>query len=94
MKTLQGQLRAARQQGMPAWLLDVQSHNILESHLSKGYAQPAVPEGDEELVGVAGLVQDGPTGPTGPAQGNPDYALLNCLEHHEVEELEQLLAKY
>ena len=36
MRTLQGQLRAARQQGMPAWLLDVHAHNILESHLSKG----------------------------------------------------------
>ncbi|DBA80027.1 TPA: hypothetical protein ACH3X2_007525 [Trebouxia sp. C0005] len=36
MRTLQGQLRAACQQGMPAWLLDVHSHNVLESHLSKG----------------------------------------------------------
>ena len=114
MRTLQGQLRAARQQGMPAWLFDVHSHNILESHLSKGYheecfdvflkqnaytirmydqeadsqdhvAQPPMLEGDEELIGLAGLVQGGPTGPT---QGNPGYAVLKRLEQHEVEELE------
>ena len=117
MRTLQGQLRAARQQGMPGWLLDVHSHNILASHLSKGYheecfdvfleqnaytiriyeqeadsqehvAQPPVPEGDEELIGLAGLVQNGPSGPT---QGNPGYAVLKCLEQHEVEELEHAL---
>ena len=27
----------ARQRGLPAWLADVHSHTILESHLSKGY---------------------------------------------------------
>ena len=114
MRTLQGQLHAARQQGMPAWLFDVHSHNILESHLSKGYheecfdvflkqnaytiqmydqeadsqdhvAQPPMLEGDEELIGLAGLVQGGPTGPT---QGNPGYAVLKSLEQHEVEELD------
>ena len=114
MRTLQGQLRAARQQGMPAWLFDVHSHNILESHLSKGHheecfdvflkqnaytirmydqeadsqdhvAQPPMLEGDEELIGLAGLVQGGPTGP---AQGNPGYAMLKRLEQHEMEQLE------
>ena len=114
MRPLQGQLRAARQQGMPAWLFDVHSHNILESHLSKGYhaecfdvflkqnayiirmydqeadsqehvAPPSVLESNEELIGLAGLVQGGPTGPT---QGNPGYAMLNSLEQHAVEELE------
>lgn len=114
MRALQGQLRAARQQGMPAWLFDVHSHNILEGHFSKGYhaecfdvflkqnaytvrmydqeadsqehvAQPPVLEGDEELIGLAGLVHGGPTGP---AQGNPGYAMLKRLEQHEVEELE------
>ena len=76
---------------MPAWLFDVHSHNILESHLSKGYheecfdvflkhnayiirmynqeadsqdhvAQPQMLEDDEELIGLAGLVQVGRQG--------------------------------
>ena len=37
LRALKEQLCIARQQGMPAWLADVHSHTILESHLSKGY---------------------------------------------------------
>ena len=45
-------------------------------------------EDDEELIGLAGLVQDSPAGQVRPTQGNPGYALLKPLEQHEVEELE------
>ncbi|DBA86732.1 hypothetical protein WJX79_001011 [Trebouxia sp. C0005] len=48
-------------------------------------AQPPMLEGDEELTGLAGLVQGGPTGP---AQGKSRYAMLKRLEQHKVEELE------
>ncbi|KAL3160450.1 hypothetical protein ABBQ32_010769 [Trebouxia sp. C0010 RCD-2024] len=37
LRAMKEQLCMARQQGMPAWLADVHSHTILESHLSKGY---------------------------------------------------------
>ncbi|KAL3146223.1 hypothetical protein ABBQ32_002924 [Trebouxia sp. C0010 RCD-2024] len=37
LRAMKEQLCMACQQGMPAWLADVHSHTILESHLSKGY---------------------------------------------------------
>ncbi len=37
LRAMKEQLCMARQQGMPAWLADVHSHTILESHLSYGY---------------------------------------------------------
>ncbi|KAL3150149.1 hypothetical protein ABBQ32_000013 [Trebouxia sp. C0010 RCD-2024] len=37
LRALKEQLCMARQRGLPAWLADVHSHTILESHLSKGY---------------------------------------------------------
>ena len=37
LRAMKEQLCMARQQGLPAWLADVHSHTILESHLSTGY---------------------------------------------------------
>ena len=37
LRALKEQLCMARQRGLPAWLADVHSHTILESHLSQGH---------------------------------------------------------
>ncbi|KAL3136176.1 hypothetical protein ABBQ32_007190 [Trebouxia sp. C0010 RCD-2024] len=116
LRALKEQLCMARQRGLPAWLADVHSHTILESHLSKGYheecfdlflmlnayiSQNYCPvsheQGEEEPLGLAGLMETTGPEPASPqntlAQGNPGYAVLASLEPKVAAELKKQLHK-
>jgi len=116
LRAMKEQLCMARQQGMPAWLADVHSHTILESHLSKGYHEECFDlflmmnayisqnyrpgsheQGEEEPLGLAGLMETTGPEPASPqntlAQGNPGYAVLASLEPKVAAELEKQLHK-
>ena len=116
LRAMKEQLCMARQQGMPAWLADVHSHTILESHLSKGYHEECFDlflmmnayisqnyrpgsheQGEEEPLGLAGLMESTGPEPASPqntlAQGNPGYAVLPSLEPKVAAELLKQLHK-